>query len=51
MMPVGQRAAKPAEGDHVSVTGSRPEDERVPAPDRELDPVADWHLESPTAIF
>ena len=47
MMPVGQRAAKPAEGDHVSVTGSRPEDERVPAPDCELDPIADWQVLQP----
>jgi hypothetical protein len=44
MMPVRQRAAKPAEGDDVSVTGSRSKDERVPAPDCEPDPFADWQV-------
>ena len=47
MMPVGQRAAKTAEGHHLSVTGSRPQYERVPAPDCELDRAADWQFCQP----
>jgi hypothetical protein len=47
MMPVGQRAAESAEGDHVRVTGSRPQYERVPAPDGEPDRLASWQVVQP----